>query len=40
MKLPVSTKSKISKDENGENVPCLEIAEVVLILCHIVNNDY
>ena len=40
MKLPVSTKSKISKDENGENVPCLEIAEVVLILCQIVNNDY
>ena len=40
MKLLVSTKSKITKDENGENVPHLEITEVVLIHCNIVNNDY
>ena len=40
MKLLGSTKSKITKDENGENVPHLEIAEVVLIHCSIVNNDY
>ena len=30
MKSIGSTKSKITKDENGENVPCLEITEVVL----------
>ena len=40
MKLLGSTKSKISKDENGQNVPCVEITEVVLIHCNIVNNDY
>ena len=40
MKLLGSTKSKITKDENGENVPHLEITEVLLVHCHIVNNDY
>ena len=40
MKLLGSTKSKINKDENGENVPYLEITEVVLTHCNIVNNDY
>ena len=40
MKLLGSTKSKITKDENGDNVPHLEITEVVLIHCNIVNNDY
>ena len=40
MKLLGSTKSKINKDENGENVPYLGITEVVLIHCNIVNNDY
>ena len=40
MKLLESTKSKVSKDENGENWPCLEIIQVVLIHCNIVNNDY
>ena len=40
MRLLVSTKSKITKDENGENVLHLEITEVVLIHCNIVNNDY
>ena len=39
MKLLGSTKSKISKDENGENVFHLEITEVVLIHCNIVNNN-
>ena len=39
MKLLESTKNKITKDKNGENVPHLEIAEVVLIHCGIVNND-
>ena len=36
MKLLGSTKSKITKDENGENVPHLEITEVVSIHCNIV----
>ena len=40
MKLLGSTKSKITKDENGENVSHLEITEVVLVHCNIVNNDY
>ena len=31
MKLLESTKSKITIDENGEIVICLEIAEVVLV---------
>ena len=40
MKLLESAKCKITKDKNGENVPHLEITEVVLIHCNIVNNDY
>ena len=40
MKLLGSSKSKITKDENGENVPMLEIAEVVLVHFSISNNDY
>ena len=40
MKLLGSTVSKINKDNNGENVPHLEIVEVVLVHCNLVNNDY
>ena len=40
MKLLGSTKSMITKDENGENVPHLKITEVVLIHSNIVNNDF
>ena len=40
MKLLGSTKSKIKTDENGENLPHLEITEVVLIQCNIFNNNY
>ena len=40
MKLIRSTKSKITKNSNGENVLHLEITEVVLIHCSIVNIDY
>ena len=40
MKLLGSTESKITKDKNGENVPYLEITEVVLVHCNIVNNYY
>ena len=32
--------SKITKVKNGENIPHLEIIEVVLVHCHIVNSDY
>ena len=35
-----STENKITKDKNGEIVLHLEITEVLLILCTIVNNDY
>ena len=40
MKLLRSTESKITKDKNGENVPHLEITELVLAHCNLVNNDY
>ena len=40
MKLLRSTKNKITKDTNVENVPYLEITEVVLVHCNIVKNDY
>ena len=40
MKLPRSTESKITKDKNGENVSHLEITEVVLDHCNLVNNNY
>ena len=39
MKLLGSTESKITKD-NGENVLHLEITELVLVRCNLVNNDY
>ena len=40
MKLFISTKSKITEDKNGENVPHFEITEVVLVHSNIVNNNY
>ena len=40
MKLLGSTKNKITKDKNSENVLHLEITEVVLVHCNFVNNDY
>ena len=40
MKILGSNKSKITKDKNGENGPHLEITEVVLVHCDIVNNIY
>ena len=40
MKLLGSIKNKITEDKNGENVPHLEITEVVLVHCNMVNNDY
>ena len=40
MKLLESTENEITKDKNDENLPHLEITEVVLVQCNIVNNDY
>ena len=40
MKLLGRTENKITKDKNRENVPHLEIIEVVLVHCNIVNNDH
>ena len=40
MKLIGSNESKINEDKNGEKVPHLEITEVVIVHCNIVNNDY
>ena len=40
MKLLASTKSKITKDENGEHVPHLDITELMLVHFNIFNNDY
>ena len=40
IKLLGSAENKITKDKNGENVPHLEIVELVLVHCNLVNNDY
>ena len=40
MKLFGSIKNKITKNKNRENMPHLEIAELVLVHYNIVNNNY
>ena len=40
MKLLGKTKTKMINDKNSENVPHLEITEVVLAHCNMLNNDY
>ena len=40
MKFLGSTKSKTTKNENGENVLNLAITEEVLVHCNIVNSNY
>ena len=40
MKLLGSTENKITKDKNGENGPHLDITEVVLVHCNIINIDF
>ena len=40
IKLLGSTANNITKDKNGENVPPLEITEVILVPWNIANNDY
>ena len=40
MKLLGSEENKIIKDKNGEKVLRLEVVELVLVHCNLVNNDY
>ena len=40
MKLFGSTKKDVNKDKDGEDVPKVESAEVVLVHCNLVNNSY
>ena len=40
MKLFDSTKNLIDKTKNGEKVPSLEVVEVVLPQCNLVDNQY
>ena len=40
MKLLGGSESKITKDKNGKNVSHLEVVELVLVHCNLVNNDY
>ena len=40
MELLGTTKSRIIKVEKSKNVPYLEIAEVALKHCNVVNNNY
>ena len=40
IKLLESTEIKITKDKNGENVPHLEVVELVLVHCNIIKNNY
>ena len=40
MKLSNSTKKLIDKTKNRENVPRHEVAEVVLVQCQLVDNQY
>ena len=39
MKLLGSTESKITKDKNGEEVPHLEVVELVLFHCNLAHDD-
>ena len=40
MKLFASFKKLIKKTKDGEKVPSLEVAEVVLVQCNFVDNQY
>ena len=40
MKLLRSSESKTTADKNVEQVPHLEVVELVLVHCNLVNNDY
>ena len=40
MKLFGSSEKRITKDKNHDKVPRIEVTEVVLVYCKIVNNSY
>ena len=40
MELFGSTKKLIGETKNGENLPSLEVVEVVLVQCNLVDNQY
>ena len=40
MKLLGIIESKITEDKNGKNLSHLEVTEVILVHCNIVDNDY
>ena len=40
MKLLAGTEKKITKNKNSENVPHLEITEVILVHCNFVSSNY
>ena len=40
MKLLESTKKEVDQDKDGKNVPKLESAEVFLVQCNLVNNNF
>ena len=40
MKLSRSTKNDVDQDKDDENAPKLGSAEVALVHCHLVNNNY
>ena len=40
MKLLGSTKEDVGRDKDGEDVPKLESAEVVLVHCNLLNSNY
>ena len=40
MKLFGSTKKLMEKTKNGKNVPSLELVEVFLVQCNLVDNKY
>ena len=37
---PKNRNKNEEKDKNGENVPHLEVIEILLVYCNVVNNDY
>ena len=40
MKLVASSKKIIDKTKKGENVPSLQVVEVVLVQCNLIDNEY
>ena len=40
MKLCGSAKKVIDRTNNGENIPNIEVVEVVLVQCSLVDNQY